>query len=318
MLHIITDTRNTLAGFILQGLLAEDAVNIIEFPKDKRTLWKKILRYIEAEFGIIGSSHYLPKITQKQLQQIRPEDCVLIFDIDYHRDLLILQQQIPQCKKISLFLWNPVQNHDAPNKKALRNIQRLRENFKHIYTFDPEDAEQYNLQFLPQPYRYLSISSKIEEEDIDLYFIGSDKGRLQQLLNIKQTAQQMGLNCFFHIAPSKRYSYTPEELQHLSRTQLSYEENIALARRSKCLVEIVQANQTGPTIRALEAAFLGKKLITNRKHARNAPTYTSDSVWITSNLSADGLREFLSRPRSMAAPEVLAAHEIRSWIKNFY
>jgi len=317
MLHIITDTRNTLAGFILQGLRPEDPVNIIEFPKDKRTPWQKTLRYVEAKFGIMGSGCYLPTITKQQLQRIQPEDSVLIFDIDYHRDLLILKQHIPRCKKLSLFLWNPVQNHDAPSQKALRNIRLLRKNFEHLYTFDPEDARQHQLQFIPQPYRDLNASSHPTVEDIDLYFIGSDKGRLQQLIQIKQTAERLGLNCLFHITPSKRYSYTAEQEKHLTRQHLSYAENIALARRSKCLVEVVQANQTGPTIRALEAAFLGKKLITNRQHAKNAATYTPESVWITSQVTAEGLQNFLASPCSAHSAEVLATHEIRSWVKNF-
>lgn len=317
MLHIITDTRNTLAGFILQGLAPEDSVNIIEFPKDKRSLWQKTLRYVEAKFGIIGTGCYLPPVTKQQLQHIQPEDSVLIFDIDYHRDLLILKQHIPSCKKLSLFLWNPVQNHDAPSQKALRNIRLLRKNFAHICTFDPEDAKQHQLQFIPQPYRDLNAPSQASTEDIDLYFIGSDKGRLQQLINIKQAAESLGLRCLFHITPSKRYSYTPEQEKHLTHQHLSYAENIALARRSKCLVEVVQANQTGPTIRALEAAFLGKKLITNRQHAKNAATYTPEMVWITSEVTPDELQSFLARPCSAHSAQVLATHEIRSWIKNF-
>lgn len=317
MLHIITDTRNTLAGFILQGLAPEDSVNIIEFPKDKRSLWQKTLRYVEAKFGIIGTGCYLPPVTKQQLQHIQPEDSVLIFDIDYHRDLLILKQHIPPCKKISLFLWNPVQNHDAPSKKALRNIHLLRKNFEYLYTFDPEDAKKYNLQFIPQPYRELNASANPVKEDIDLYFIGSDKGRLQHLIDIKQTAESLGLNCLFHITPSKRYKYTQEQEKYLTRQHLSYAENIALARRSKCLVEVVQTNQTGPTIRALEAAFLGKKLITNRVHAKNAPTYTPERVWVTSKVTKNGIDKFMNYPSSVHSSEILANHEIRSWIKNF-
>lgn len=317
MLHIITDTRNTLAGFILQGLSPENPVNIIEFPKDKRSLWQKTLRYVEAKFGIIGDGCYLPSVTKQQLQHIQPEDSVLIFDIDYHRDLLILKQHIPHCKKLSLFLWNPVQNHDAPSQKALRNIRLLRKNFEYLYTFDPEDAKQHQLQFIPQPYRDLNAASQPSTADIDLYFIGSDKGRLQQLIDIKQTAESLGLKCLFHITPSKRYSYTPEQEKHLTRQHLSYAENIALARRAKCLVEVVQANQTGPTIRAIEAAFLGKKLITNRQHAENAATYTPATVWITAEVTAQGLEKFLAHPSSLHPTEVLAIHEIRSWVKNF-
>lgn len=318
MLHIITDTRHTLAGFILADLKDNPEVNIIEFPKDKRNVWQKAIRYVEAKFGLIGQGKYLPAITREHLTTIHPSDSVLIFDIDYPKDLQIIKKHLPACKKISLFLWNPVQNHDSKLEKSLRNIQVLRKEFSNIYTFDPQDAQNHQLKWVPQPYRNISISTGTPlEKDIDLYFIGSDKGRLDQLINIQKSAESAGLKCHFHITPSKRYQYTKEQAVYLSKKHVSYEENLALARRAHCLLEIVQANQSGPTIRAMEASFLNCKLMTNRVHAQDQPDYAPDRIWVFNEVTPDGIQHFIHQPHQPPSSDALMEHDIRHWWKNF-
>ena len=53
MLHIITDKNNTLAGVILQRLQDEINVNIINFPKNKKSFFEKVIRYYESKFHLI-------------------------------------------------------------------------------------------------------------------------------------------------------------------------------------------------------------------------------------------------------------------------
>jgi hypothetical protein len=48
MLHVITNTQDTIAGFILQGLADKNENRIIEFPRGRRTPWQKIIRHIES------------------------------------------------------------------------------------------------------------------------------------------------------------------------------------------------------------------------------------------------------------------------------
>lgn len=315
MLHIITDEDNTLAGFILQPLHEIDEVNVIQFSKKKKSFFEKIIRYFEAKFFLLGQGISLSKEARKSIERISKDDSVLIFDIDYIRDLQVISKTLPPVKRKSIFLWNPLKTHDGKDWKVQRNLNVLRNIFDDVFTFDSSDAKNNSLRYAVQPFVDLNISSS--EKDIDIYFIGSDKGRLKQLIEIKKRAEDEGLICHFHITPSKRINYSQEESKYLSYHEISYEENIKKAARSKCLVEIVQNNQTGPTMRSMEAAFLGCKLITNRTSAKNDIFYHYNNVLIFEDVKEMQLTSFLNSEMRDFNKEVKAAHEVRNWWKQF-
>ena len=315
MLHIITDEDNTLAGFILQPLHEINGVNVIQFSKKKKSFFEKIIRYFEAKFFLLGQGISLSKEIKKSIEKISKDDSVLFFDIDYIRDLQVISKALPPVRRKSIFLWNPLKTHDGKDWKVQRNLNILRNLFDDVFTFDSSDANNHSLRYAVQPFVDLNISSS--EKDIDIYFIGSDKGRLKQLIEIKKRAENEGLICHFHVTPSKRINYSQEESKYLSHHEISYEDNIKKAARSKCLVEIVQNNQTGPTMRSMEAAFLGCKLITNRRSAKNDIFYHSNNVLIFEDVKEMQLTSFLNSEMRDFNKEVKAAHEVRNWWKQF-
>ncbi|MBN9342176.1 MAG: hypothetical protein J0H52_19180 [Comamonadaceae bacterium] len=68
MLHVITNTQDTIAGFILQGLVDKSENRIIEFPRGRRTPWQKMIRHIESLQKKTSKSHYLPQDFQQRLE----------------------------------------------------------------------------------------------------------------------------------------------------------------------------------------------------------------------------------------------------------
>ena len=315
MLHIITDKNNTLAGVILQQLQDEINVNIINFPKNKKNFIEKAIRYYESKFHLIGSGSSLPKETKESFNKISPDDSVLIFDIDYIRDLQVICKVLPAVKKKSIFLWNPLKTHDGKDWKVKRNLDILGKIFNNISTFDPSDANKYSIDLVAQP--FFKIEKVDINKNIDLYFIGSDKGRLNQLIAIKNKAEQEGLICHFHITPSKRIEYSEEEKKHLSFTEISYQENLILASKAKCLVEIVQENQTGPTMRTMEAAFLGCKLLTNRSSAANDIFYHPNNTYIIHGANQIELKSFIDSAPVNFEQEINLTHNIKNWWQQF-
>ena len=315
MLHIITDKNNTLAGVILQRLQDEINVNIINFPKNKKNFAEKVIRYYESKFHLIGGGSSLPEETKESFNKISPDDSVLIFDIDYIRDLQVICKALPAVKKKSIFLWNPLKTHDGKDWKVKRNLDILGKIFNNISTFDPSDANKYSIDLVAQP--FFKIDKFDINKIIDLYFIGSDKGRLNQLIAIKNKAEQEGLICHFHITPSKRIEYSEEEKKHLSFTEISYEENLIIASKAKCLVEIVQENQTGPTMRTMEAAFLGCKLLTNRSSAANDIFYHPSNTYIINGANQIELKSFIDSAPVNFEQEINLTHNIKNWWQKF-
>ena len=316
MLHVITNTQDTIAGFILQGLADKNENRIIEFPRGRRTPWQKIIRHIESLQKKTSKSHYLTQDFQKQIASIKKEDTVLFFDIDYHRDLKIIKKHLPPHKKTCLFLWNSIFQHDSKGSAAKKAIL-FRDLFTETYTFDPKDAETYGFRLIPQPYRLLEPPVSTKREN-DLYFIGTDKGRVGQLQKIKAMAESASLKCQFHITPNKKIKYTPQQTALLSTHSLSYAENIEIARKSRCLLEIIQKNQTGATMRAIESIFLNCKLITNNPYAQTMPGYSPDRVLMLDDVTPETLKAFLDSPHAPPPASALAQPEINHWIKIFH
>ena len=119
MLHVITNTQDTIAGFILQGLADKNENRIIEFPRGRRTPWQKIIRHIESLQKKTSKSHYLTQDFQKQIASIKKEDTVLFFDIDYHRDLKIIKKHtFRRTKKPAFSSGTP--SSSTTRKAALR------------------------------------------------------------------------------------------------------------------------------------------------------------------------------------------------------
>ena len=316
MLHVITNTRDTIAGFILQGLANKNENRIIEFPKGRRTPWQKVIRHVESLQRTPSKSRYLPQDFQQQIASIQREDTVLFFDIDYHRDLKIIKKHLPPHKKTILFLWNSIFQHDSKGSAA-KKATLFHDLFTETCTFDPQDAETYGFRLIPQPYRFLEVPVATEREN-DLYFIGADKGRLAQLQKIKTMAEAARLKCRFHITPSKKIKYTPQQSAMLSTHSLSYTDNIEIGKKSRCLLEIIQKNQTGATMRAIESIFLNCKLITNNPYAKAMPGYSPDRVLMLEDATPEALKAFLNGPHTPPPASALAQHEINHWIKIFH
>ena len=316
MLHVITNTRDTIAGFILQGLANKNENRIIEFPKGRRTPWQKVIRHVESLQRTPSKSRYLPQDFQQQIASIQREDTVLFFDIDYHRDLKIIKKHLPPHKKTILFLWNSIFQHDSKGSAA-KKATLFHDLFTETCTFDPQDAETYGFRLIPQPYRSLEVPVATEREN-DLYFIGADKGRLAQLQKIKTMAEAARLKCRFHITPSKKIKYTPQQSAMLSTHSLSYTDNIEIGKKSRCLLEIIQKNQTGATMRAIESIFLNCKLITNNPYAKAMPGYSPDRVLMLEDATPEALKAFLNGPHTPPPASALAQHEINHWIKIFH
>lgn len=315
MLYIITDINNTLAGFILEPLKKEKEVEIVQFSKKRKSFLKKIIRYFESRLMLINGGLSLQDETKSALQKISKNDSVLFFDVDYIRDIQVICKAIPAAKKRSIFLWNPLQTHDGKISKVQRNLKILKKLFDHVFTFDPEDANQYELGLMAQP--FVEIENNCIEKNNDIYFAGSDKGRLEKLIFIKKSAVNQGLHCKFHITPSKRAKYSEEEKEYLSYSNISYVENINIAEKSKCLLEIVQENQSGPTMRSMEAAFLGCKLITNRKSARQDIFYHPNNVLIIEDGIDYDLKSFINSESVDLKEKIHKKHSIKNWWHHF-
>lgn len=191
-----------------------------------------------------------------------------------------------------------------------------------VYAFDKVDAENYNFEYQP-----LIYSKEIQEEysqnlETDIFYVGKAKDRLDIIHTIYKQAIEEGLNCDFNI------TNVPDNLKELKyginyNNVLPYNEVIKRIKKSKCLLDVIQGESTGLTIKVAEAVVYNKKLLTNNTNAINELQICSDNVLLYDKIKQ--LKDFVcqkSEPygkyeQNYFSPELFIDRLIRKYDSKF-
>ncbi len=144
-----------------------------------------------------------------------------------------------------------------------------------IVTFDPVDAKRYGFSF--NGFNYYSKMPLTETQSIvnDIYYIGSLKGGRGTLIdNVYNYLTSKAVKCRFDMLYSNsrdRKEYN--QIINWIRKSIPYSDVLKYVSESNCILEILQNNQAGPSLRYFEAVFYNKKLLTNNCHIVNFPYY---------------------------------------------
>ncbi len=317
MLYIIASNDSFLSHFLLESVSGRDDISIIFHPKRQPGLRRSLLQFLDtALVRVTGKSFMYDAEYVECLKAIGENDSVLFFSIEKLTELKIVRRLI-KARKTTLFFWNPLMNRNRLERERRVYVESLKK-LANLCTFDPDDAARFGLKLVPQVYR--NVMSFLQGEvtpDIDVYFVGRDKGRLSKLLNLEQLLQDAQLTTHFHIIRGDRAAYSADDLSHLSTRKLSMQDNIKMIRRSRCLLELLQNNQSGLTMRSLEAAFFGKKLITDNLRMVESDLYDPERVFLIGRDDPKLLRDFVLSPCPIVSQTVLDQHDIRYWCEQF-
>ncbi|MGB5425984.1 MAG: hypothetical protein WBN95_04280, partial [Gammaproteobacteria bacterium] len=87
------------------------------------------------------------------------------------------------------------------------------------------------------------------------------------------------------------------------------QEYLALVGNSKCLLDVTQDGQNGLSLRPIEAALYGKKIITTNAAVRKTALYNANNVLVlTDATTTDEIAMFLK-----TAPEPIAAETLHQY-----
>ena len=184
--------------------------------------------------------------------------------------------------KINLFFLNAIKGES----QIMNEIRTKYENFKwdNIYTFDPLDALNYQYQYLG--FNYYSRKD-IKTENIsenEIYFIGGVKGnRTNTIIEVFEFLTNNNVKSKFTLFNSTK-TIKHKDIQYIQDNWISYEEILNNIAKSNCILEILQRNQYGATLRYFEAVCYNKKLLTNNPEIINFPFYNSKWMKIFKNI----------------------------------
>lgn len=317
MLHVIIK-QHALVQHFFDGLGAEDGVRVITYPYVKHSRGKSFLRSIEAYLlWWLPHSWFLDADYLAKLRAIQPDDAVLFFSMENRKTLQIIRKLV-SARKQSAWFWDPIRSYRKSPLSRFVYKQWLKHSGLQARTFDPRDAREFDIGLIEQVFRHdPPAGGTPDAKDIDMYFIGTDKGRMDELMRWKELFERDGRRTHFHIVGDRRKVYSPERRALVTDAWIPYAANIALARRAKVILELLQGTQSGPTMRAIEALFFGSKLITNNLSIVECEFYDPSRVFVIGRDRTENLKEFLDTPAAPASAALLRRHEIRTWLDQF-
>lgn len=184
------------------------------------------------------------------------------------------------------------------------DIDDYKNKFDIIFSYDKGDCEKYNLIYNPTPYSNMGNLQLPVKEKSDIFFCGYAKQRFRAILDVYDKCSNAGLKClFFVMGVPKKEQIKREGI--IYNTPISYEENIAYVKQSMCILEIMQDNAIGYTLRLWESITYNKHLLSNNQSIKKSKYYNSDYVhfvqdqnsydWITNEVMySDDIKQSLS------------------------
>lgn len=296
--------------YILQGV-QNDNIKIIRLEGVKLTFLQRRIRKIMQQCGflLLQKQKYFTPESLQALASIEPEANVIVIDIFRLRELIIINHVITSKAIKYLFYWTPIyqvyKRYDPSSRNKI--IKLLQYDFI-LTTFNYPDAHQYQLIYKGSFFRYpdnIAPLSSNERKQVDCYFIGYKKDRAEMLEKCQEKLESHGLTCQFLILEK-------------GEAEMTYQDNLKYTINSRCLVDITNTDeQTGLSLRPLEALFFNKKLITNNPNIRNYSFYHPDNVFIIGENKEEDILAFMSAPLHIIPDEIKEQYEINHWITNF-
>lgn len=182
---------------------------------------------------------------------------------------------------------------DTENGREVKHYLDNAQLFKRIYSFDKQDCEKYGFSLMIQPLTRFEQTYKGETQ-FDLYFLGRPKGRLPLLVALSEKCKQQATLNFKIISNDEKEKVLLQERGWLS-DYVPYEQNIREVHAANVLLELVQENQSGNTLRYQEAIIYNKKLLTNNQNIKQLPFYNPEFMKVFKSVDEIDLEWIIRR-----------------------
>ena len=122
----------------------------------------------------------------------------------------------------------------------------------------------------------------------------------------------LGIEADFRLIRPPRLSFLPS----LSEKLIPYREVLNAVKESTILIDLYTKPDAGVSLRAMEALFFRRKMITNRPLMRKEDFYNSHNIYILDH-EERSLEEFLAEPYVDIDPAIRDSYLLSNWLKRF-
>lgn len=233
---------------------------------------------------------YAKRVMDRYAEKIIAENQGVAFDlVIFNSTVFFTREQIARILKAfpssekRLWLWDSISTY--PQMESYLSL------FDRQFSFDPADCEKYRLEYLPDYYDSECLKNEAETKapSSDICFIGSVwPERYAFLERFKKAMEKEGLVCSFHYYVSSPkifwfYKLTSKEFRHAKKKDFIFKpiplaQKNAIEQASRAFVDIHVGAQVGLSMRSIESAVMGKKLITTCPQTTTYDIYDPHNV----------------------------------------
>ena len=283
-------------------LIQRRGYDVYSHLKKTNPFTRRLLNFIRRNMVFHNYERFFfdDKINSKEYKNI------IVYDARASVEYLKWLRENHPYSRIILFFDNPISNTEV-------NIKLLNRNICECWSFDFKDCEKYKMNYNSEFY-FNEFKCEKKKIKYDVMFLGLDKGRYKKLIDLENFFKKNGFSFYLHIVPdSKLFS---SKKRHY-RARVSYPKLLELVSESKVVLDIIQDNQTGLTLRNMEAIFNNKKQITDNKFIRRYNFYSENNVFILGEDDISKINEFINSDPINYPQDVVNYYTFDEWIKRF-
>ncbi len=248
-------------------------------------------------------------VLNKWIYELDKNDEVIVFDTGNAVELIRwIKKRFPE-KKAILWYWNPV-SISIPISKTKKTTAEL-------WSFDPEDCKKYGLRYNTQFYmreNLLDASDNYTEKK-DVFYVGQDRDRAKILYGLKQVFDENDITYSFHLV---QYNNSDNNQLFQYKELMKYRDVLFNIISSKAIIDLVSEEQSGLTIRPIEALLYKKKLITDMKGISAFKIYNPNNVFILGVDNMKDLPAFIHSPFDEKNYDSLCEfYLMEAWLERF-
>ena len=162
------------------------------------------------------------------------------------------------------------------------------------WSFDKSDCEKYGMKF-GDTYYFPPEKDPVKKiPEYGMFYVGINRpGRKELLDSLGEYLKKHDLKYRFNLTaiPTE-----PASVRAQFSPRMDYAEVIGAITDSESILDLNRDNQSGMTLRPMEALFFKRKLVTNNEHIVEYSIYDKKNTYIISDNDFSGLDNFIKTP----------------------
>lgn len=242
---------------------------------------------------------------EKWKREINSYNVVIIIRDQYGEIIADYVSKHSSCKTV-LFFMDPYEKSHFIKKIPL-NPPYI------VSSFEKATCEKYGFKYNSLFFFKEELNTNVVR---DVFFVGTDKGRLESLKTLENVFNMFGLKCYFHICKSPGRDYNDDQSYHYEEP-IPYHVVLEKERESAALLDILPEGQKDLTLRCYESYFLKKKLITNNMSVLKYDFYNKNNVFVIGLDDLNEINTFLKKPYEAVFDKEMEQSSFDNWIKRY-